>query len=174
MVLDTLGTDDRLIGMIQPELATEEDTLTPPLFNTGCAGRISSFMEADDDRLLIALTGVCRFDVREEVSSDRGYRRVIADWSRWEKDMQEEGEPVVSRPQLESSLRQYFTQHNITVDWEAIEKMPLRPLITFLSMNLPFDPADKQLLLEAQDTIERAQLLITLTDMGAAGDMTQH
>ncbi len=179
MALDALSAN-RMIGMVQPDISTIDDSTTPSIFKTGCAGRISSFMEADESRLVITLTGVCRFDVSEEVSSDRGYRRVVTDWKRWKHDMQDkEEEPEIGRPLLEAGLRQYFAHHQISVDWGAIEKMPGEELVTFLSMNLPFEPADKQLLLEAENTEERAKLLITLTsiaatDSGAPDNMTQH
>lgn len=177
MVMDALAAD-RLIGMIQPDLPSGENTISPTLFKTGCAGRISSFMEADNNRLLITLSGVCRFDVQEEVSCDRGYRRVIADWNRWEHDAGDEAEQEIDRDKLTASLRQYFAHHNITVDWNAIEKMPHASLVTFLSMNLPFEPSDKQLLLEAATTLERSRLLIALTDIASSSpgtpDMTQH
>ena len=60
MVLDALaGT--RLIGMLQP--LPGADTENPELHRTGCAGRIISFSETRDGRLLIVLGGVSRFDI---------------------------------------------------------------------------------------------------------------
>ena len=61
MTLDALGAG-RWIGMIQPDPSGPGEPLCP----VGCAGRITAFSEAEDGRLLIVLTGVCRFRVREE------------------------------------------------------------------------------------------------------------
>jgi len=76
---------DRMIGMIQP-LAAEGRAGDPPLYDTGCAGRISRFEETPDGRFLISLKGVCRFDIAEELATQEGYRRVRADWSHYERD----------------------------------------------------------------------------------------
>ncbi len=54
----------RVIGMIQPE--SESDEKKPTLLRIGCAGRITSFSETDDNRLLIGLTGICRFEILSE------------------------------------------------------------------------------------------------------------
>ena len=75
MTEDSLASD-RLIGMVQTVNVESSDT-TPALFRTGCAGRITSFSETDDGRILIILTGVSRFDVEEELHVDTHYRQVI-------------------------------------------------------------------------------------------------
>ena len=56
MTEDSLASD-RLIGMVQP-VNVESSDATPALFRTGCAGRITSFSETDDGRILIILTAV--------------------------------------------------------------------------------------------------------------------
>ncbi|CAG0947976.1 partial Lon protease 2, partial [Anaerolineae bacterium] len=84
MVFDALG-DQRLIGMVQPELSAA-DAKTLALYKTGTAGRITFFNETSDGRLLVVLTGVCRFDIVEEIPTTRGYRRALVDWSRFRCD----------------------------------------------------------------------------------------
>ncbi|MDE1901693.1 MAG: LON peptidase substrate-binding domain-containing protein, partial [Alphaproteobacteria bacterium] len=66
MVEDALG-HGRLIGMIQP--SGDENAAVPPLYAVGCAGRITSFSETDDGRMMIVLTGLCRFRVAAELPS---------------------------------------------------------------------------------------------------------
>src|ERR1700756_1635001 len=73
MTRDALA-GERLIGMVQPSdpgVAAEN----PPVYPTGCAGRITSFSETDDGRFLITLTGISRFRIREELPLLEGYRR---------------------------------------------------------------------------------------------------
>src|ERR1700757_2320571 len=70
MTRDALG-GDRLIGMVQPCDPQHQDNrgrgpLTPPVYPIGCAGRITSFTEADDGRYMVTLTGVSRFGIAEE------------------------------------------------------------------------------------------------------------
>ena len=66
MVRDAMQTD-RMIGMIQPTDRASRRAARR-LYPTGCAGRITNFTETDDGRYLITLTGVCRFDVGEELT----------------------------------------------------------------------------------------------------------
>src|ERR1700756_4926005 len=73
MTRDALA-GERMIGMVQP---TDPRVVgeNPPVYPTGCAGRITSFSETDDGRFLITLTGVSRFRIREELPLLEGYRR---------------------------------------------------------------------------------------------------
>ncbi len=70
MVFDALG-EQRLIGMIQPEFSASDEK-KPSLYKTGTAGRITFFNETSDGRLMVVLTGVSRFDIREEIPSTAG------------------------------------------------------------------------------------------------------
>src|SRR4051812_10231487 len=72
---------ERLIGMIQPSDAEAPEP--PPVFRTGCAGKITSFSETPDGRFLITLIGLCRFSIKDELPLLSGYRRVAADWAPW-------------------------------------------------------------------------------------------
>ena len=76
MVRDAMRTE-QVIGMIQPR-EPEVGGEPPPLFRTGCVGRIASCSETEDGRLEIMLSGVCRFDVARELEVDTPYRQVWA------------------------------------------------------------------------------------------------
>jgi Lon protease-like protein len=180
MIDDALAARDRLIGMIQPrEPGTEGMTRggivppPPPLYQTGCAGRITSFSEAEDGRYLITLSGICRFDLGEELPTPRGYRRVVPSFARWQDDLAAEttGATVgaFDRDRLVRGLRAYFAARNITVDWNAITETPDERLVTMLAMLCPFAPQEKQALLEYPTTAERARGMTTLIEMAIAG-----
>src|SRR6267154_1293995 len=64
-------------------------------------------------------------------------------------------------------LKGFFTQRQISADWEAIEKAVGEHLINSIAMLCPFAPSEKQALLEAPDLDERARLLIALVEMAA-------
>jgi Lon protease-like protein len=66
MLDDTLKTDHRLIGMIQPQDMPKGKGSTR-LHKIGCAGRVTSFSESDDGRYMITLGGTSRFRLTEEV-----------------------------------------------------------------------------------------------------------
>lgn len=166
MVEDALG-DARLIGMIQPSCGDRSDP-SPALYRTGCAGRIARFEETVDGRYLIALNGVCRFDVAEELPLDsRGYRQIRADWSPYAADLRPCADARLDRTRLISSLRRYFEDHGLSADWEAVESAPDERLVTCLAMICPFGAPEKQALLEAPDLPARAEVLTTLVEMAA-------
>lgn len=174
MTRDALQAE-RMIGMIQPQDGAG-DAGDPPVYRTGCAGRMTSFSETDDGRYLITLTGVARFDVARELPRDRLYRRVVPEWQPYRGDL-EESVTVIDRARLLAALKPFFQRHRIAAEWPAVEATPDQRLVTTVAMACPFVPAEKQALLEARDATERARLLTSLVEMavhGAAGDGARH
>src|SRR3546814_19843890 len=115
--------------------------------------------------MLITLNGVCRFDIVEELSTCRGYRRVSADWSRYQGDFDTETAIAVDRDRLLDDLKSYFEVQGIAANWDAIQETPDEKLVTCLSMICPFEPSEKQALLEAPNLAERSRVLATLVEM---------
>jgi Lon protease-like protein len=167
MTRDALGAG-RLIGMIQPRHGND-GAEAPELYEIGCAGRITQFAETDDGRYLISLTGVCRFAITAEVASMRGYRRVVADWSRFRKDIDAPETIKLDRARLVGQLRRYAEAKGISGDWDSIQSTPDERLVTSLAMICPFKPSEKQAILEAGSLAARAELLQALFEMGTAG-----
>jgi Lon protease-like protein len=173
MTRDALA-GSRLIGMIQPT-GMADTTRGPALFPTGCAGRIISFAETDDGRYLITLQGVIRFRIKEELDLMQGYRRVVPDYAPFQGDMAEAAQSVddVGRARILKALLRYFRANNVSANWDAVKKMDDVTLVNMLSMSCPFEPTDKQALLESDGLAARGQVLAALLEMGAispAGD----
>lgn len=167
MVEDALAAD-RLIGMIQPRPGPESDA-GPGLYAVGCAGRITSFDETDDGRYLITLTGLCRFRVAQEQDGRRGYRRVRPDWTGFAADMADPGATAIDRAGLDQALNDYFRVSGLSADWKAIGETPDERLVTSLAMICPFEPQEKQALLEAKDLCERTELMLSIIRMAIHG-----
>ena len=163
MTRDALAAE-RLIGMVQPSdprVAADN----PPVYPTGCAGRITSFSETGDGRFLITLTGISRFRIREELPLLEGYRRVVPEWREFARDLASDDEPAFDRDRLLRGLRAFFQHHKIEADWDAVTSVPGERLVTSIAMICPFDPSEKQALLEAPDLGERARLLTAIVEM---------
>lgn len=175
-MFDDALAGDRLIGMIQPSDPYAGDQ-APPLFSVGCAGRITSFNESGDGRYLVALDGVARFKVREELPLHRGYRRVVPDWTDFTADLTEE-EFAFDRHRLIELLQAYFRQQQLSANWDAIGQAPDERLLTSLAMICPFQPPEKQALLEAGCLSDRARLMMSLLEIAIAshgeGDPARH
>jgi uncharacterized protein len=169
MTRDALG-GERLIGMVQPNEPQQDNrggAMNPPVYPIGCAGRITSFSETDDGRYLLTLTGVSRFRIRDELPLLSGYRRVVAEWQPFAHDVDTPSGTEFDRDRFIRGLKGFFTQRQISADWEAIEKAAGEHLINSIAMLCPFAPSEKQALLEAPDLDERARLLIALVEMAA-------
>jgi Lon protease-like protein len=164
---DALG-QGRMFGMIQPDANLPETDNGPRLFRVGCLGRLSSFSETDDGRYLITLTGVIRFAIASEIDMRRGYRRVVGDFTQYIADLELEPQPIgLARDTLLTALRGYFTHRGFDANWDAIKRLPDDMLVITLGMVCPFEPAEKQALLEAPSDAERAATLLALLQMGA-------
>lgn len=162
LVEDSLAAG-RFFGMIQPDPVAALGEYGPGLFRIGCLGRLVAFEEAEDGRTLIALQGVMRFAVQEELEGRRGYRRVRAELARFAEDLAPPAPvPGFSRAVLLATLRPYFVARGINANWQAIEVLADAALITTLAMACPFAAAEQQALLEAETPAERARALITL------------
>lgn len=162
MTEDALG-EGRICAMIQPDTRLAATPNGPGLYGVGCLGRLCSFSETDDERYLITLHGLARFDVVDEVEMRRGYRRLRGDFSRFADDLDLVAtREIADRAGLLEALRSYFDHRGFNANWDAIAAMEDHALVTSLSMVCPFEAAEKQALLEAPTLGERAQTLRTL------------
>lgn len=172
MTLDSLA-EGRMFGMIQPNPAEPAVPEGPGLYRIGCLGRLSSFSETEDGRLLITLTGIIRFEVQRELAMRRGYRRIRADYSAFADDLDLAQRPALDRARLERSLRAFFRARGIEANWQAVKETPDAALVTTLCMVCPFEPREKQALLEAPTIDDRAEMLLALIEIGAHGGPEQ-
>jgi uncharacterized protein len=171
MVADALE-EGRHIGMIQPLVPRQDNWVdlaqtpeNPALYTVGCVGRIDECEPQPDGRYVILLRGVSRFRVREELPLKRGYRRVVADYSEFQRDLEELAAPI-NPSRLLRALRGFGEKHGLELDFDLLGSVPGVSLLNGLSVALPFRPAEKQALLEAADPAEREELLLTLMGMG--------
>ncbi len=171
MTFDALG-ETRMIAMIQPR---QELTQSEPvsIYDVGCAGRISGFEETRGGRLRIVLTGVCRFEVVQELQSPRGYRRIRADFSKFGADLRPRLQPKITLADLEPALRRYAEHERLSIRWDELEQLPAAKLVDCLASQLPFDVPDAQALIEARTVVERAWKLRAALEIATSGGSAQ-
>jgi Lon protease-like protein len=168
LVEDSLASG-RMFGMIQPDANAAASDAGEGLYRVGCLGRLSSFSETDDGRLLITLTGLIRFTVGAELGVRRGYRFVRGDFSRYVEDLTLDRPPAgIEREAILSALRAYFARRSVDANWDAIRGLSDDGLVITLAMACPFEAVEKQALLEAPNDVDRASTLLALLQMGAA------
>jgi Lon protease-like protein len=175
MIDDALRSGHRLIGMIQPDPAHPgPDAAKPNLFKVGCVGRITQFGETGDGRYLIQLTGIARFRIEAELEVTTLYRQCRVTYRPFVDDFTaRKGEDEVDREALLRTLSAFLKARNLKADWNGIENAPNEALVNALAMMSPYDPAEKQALLEAPDLKSRAEILVAVTEFELAKDKTQ-
>jgi Lon protease-like protein len=174
MVDDSLRDGRRLIGMIQPDPAHPGTEDRPSLYRIGCVGRVTQFAETGDARYLLQLTGVARFRIVEELKVATAYRQCRVDFTSFIDDfVARKGEDLVDREAVLEALTAFLKANKLKADWQGIENAPNEALVNALAMMSPYDPAEKQAMLEAPDLKTRAEILVAVTEIALAKNMTE-
>jgi len=169
MVDDALRDGHRMIGMIQPDPVQHGSQKNPPLYHIGCVGRITQLAEAGDGRYLLQLTGIARFRIEEELPVTTDYRQCRVTFAPFVDDFTaRKGEELVDRKAVLSALTAFLKANKLKADWKGIEDAPNEALVNALAMMSPYDPAEKQALLEAPDLKTRAEILVAVTEIELA------
>jgi len=161
---------DRLIGVIQPALDQDNSDMAGTLEKVGCLGRITQIAETGDGRYMVVLTGIARFSVVREIPSQGAYRRCEVDFSQFGRDLAEDDAALADRGAIEAALREFASARNLGIDWDEIGKAPTGALVNALAMTCPFEPADKQALLEAIDVEARARAFVAFANLRGTGE----
>jgi Lon protease-like protein len=159
---------NKFIGMIQPKKMNDKG-IPPVLHEIGCLGKITSFKETDDGRYLIELKGIIRFNLVQEIQSNKKYREYEVDFKNFSADLDEKKEKI-KFSDLElifKDLKSLFEKRGFIINWKELEKQSLDETINALSMASPFSLEEKQVLLEAKNLSVRknkiAEILSTYT-----------
>jgi Lon protease-like protein len=167
MLDDVLKTSSRLIGMVQPYDAPGEDG---KLHSIGCAGKLTAFSETEDGRYMITLSGASRFRIVKEVEGFTPYRRCKVNWQGFDRDLGPvEKDTDFDREVFMEALGRYLTDQGLSTDWESLSDAEDELLINSLSMLCPFEPEDRQALLEAPSLSTRRETLMTLIEFALRG-----
>src|SRR3954454_23123184 len=171
MVADALE-GEKHIGMIQPLIPRQDNWVEAAegsddteLYSIGCVGRIDECEPQPDGRYLVLLRGISRFRVRRELPVHCGYRRVLADYADFQRDLGEL-QTEVNPARLMRALRAFGATHSLEFDYDLLGSVPGISLLNGLSVAPPFRPAEKQALLEAAGPGEREEMLLALMGMG--------
>jgi Lon protease-like protein len=174
MLNDALKTEDKLIGMIQPIIAPQGTKGSRQLHQIGCAGRIVSFNESKDGRYLITLEGISRFRFKNISDGFFPYSKGIVTWDSFCGDLEHtKPDKNFDRAKFLKILSRYFNAAQLSSDWSSLKEADEELLINSLSMLCPFDPEEKQALLEAPSLEYRRETLVTLMEFNLQGGIDE-
>ena len=157
MVLDSLKSH-RMIGVIQPKNNHNE------LFMMGCIGKITSYIETPDYRLVLNLEGVCRFVLKDRNLNAKGYYQANIESSNYLEDLNEI-EPMVDRQNLIQKYTNFFKMKKLEIDKGVLADTSNLQLLSTLAMLAPFNKIDKQAILESPNIKERINTINSILDL---------
>ena len=168
-MIDDSMKSNKLIGMIQPKSSKNKDNYIPDLHKIGCMGKITSFKEAQDNQYLIELKGIIRFQIINEIKTNRKYRECEINFESLNDELEKEKKDI-KFSDLElifKDLKSLFEKRGFIINWKALEKQSLDETINALAMASPFTIEEKQVLLEAKNLDTRkskiSEILTTYT-----------
>ena len=162
MIDHAISNENRLIGMIQPKNSNESEE-NSSFYSVGCAGKIIKFEETEDNRYLITLKGLSRFNLLSETTNDKNFMEANIDWENFSKDLNI-NEISSDFSTLKTALKKYFKSKNIRANMDAIDTFNDYNFVDQITMICPFENNEKQLLLETTSILKREKLLQTILD----------
>ena len=157
MTLDSLKTN-RMIGIIQPKNNNNE------LFQMGCIGKITSYIETPDYRLVLNLEGVCRFVLNERNLTPKGYYQASIDCQDYFDDLNDM-EPNMDRNNLIQKYTNFFKMKKLDIDKDVLAETSNIQLLSTLAMLAPFNKIDKQAILESPNLLSRINTINSILDL---------
>ena len=157
MVLDSLKSH-RMIGIIQPKNNNNE------LFMMGCIGKITSYIETPDYRLVLNLEGICRFILNERDLTSKGYYQGNIETNNFLEDLNEI-EPMLDRNILIQKYTNFFKIKKLAIDKELLAETSNLQLLSTLAMLAPFNKIDKQAILESPNVKDRINTINSILDL---------
>tara|TARA_B110000116_G_C16719152_1_gene528292 strand:- start:569 stop:1216 length:648 start_codon:yes stop_codon:yes gene_type:complete len=155
MVNDCLKKD-RIFGMIQPKIVKKKSK-KPELYTIGCAGKIVNFEKTEDDRMVLLLSGISRFKILEEISTEKLYRECKVNFEDFKLDRISKNDKIKFSDinLVFKDIKKFFKKKNLILDWKELEKQNIDQVLNTLCMIAPFTLEEKQVLLETVSLEDR-------------------
>jgi len=157
MSLDSLK-NNRMIGIIQPKNDNNE------LFMMGCIGKITSYIETPDFRIVLNLEGICRFVIQERYLTQNGYYQASINVNEFLDDLNEI-EPNIDRHNLIKKYENFFKMRKLEIDKNILQETSNLQLLSTLAMLAPFNKIDKQAILESPNILDRMETIHSILDL---------
>jgi len=165
MALDSLK-NHRMIGVIQPKNNND-------LFMMGCVGKVTSYIETPDYRIVLNLEGVCRFVLKERELHPNGYYQAKIDTHGYTEDLNTL-EPQIDRSSLIQKYSNFFKMKKLEIDKDVLSDTSNLQLLSTLAMLAPFNKIDKQAILESPNLIDRNNTINSILDLNTFQVVTKN
>ena len=149
---------ERLFGMVQPKI--KKGKLTE-VYKVGCLGKIISFNETEDNRFIINLSGIIRFKIKEEINSEKLYRKFNVNYADFIEDLDITNKEISNayKKDLLKKIKIFFEKVNYSIEVDELMKLNFDQLISTVSMIAPFTVEEKQKIMETIKFEEKIKTL---------------
>ncbi len=146
---------EKYMGIIQLKKNSSD------IYSVGCLGKITENKKTKDGRVLINLTGISRFEVKNEINNDKHYREFEVSYAKYEDDLKlkEQLKKTEKFEELSSKTKQFFARNGLLLDWKEFEKLDQDQRVNTLAMIAPISNEEKQTILESVNIQTKASIL---------------
>ena len=148
--------EKKVFGMIQPKITSNKK---PDVYSVGCLGEIVSFNETEDKRIILTLSGVTRFKIKEELNTKKLYREFNVDYSDFTGDLDNKIIKTKSDDDLLKRINIFFNKINYSVELDQLKKLNFDQLLSTVCMISPFTSEEKQRLIETIKIEDKVKIL---------------
>ena len=154
-MVDDVMKSNKFMGMIQTKNETSN------VYSVGCLGKITEYERTKDGRFLINLTGICRFEIINEIHNDKPYRTFEVYYEKFNNDLDKKiiNEPINKMNELYEKTKLFFKKNGLMLNWSEFEKLDLNQKINTLAMIAPISNEEKQTILESIHINSKAKTL---------------
>ena len=140
-------------------------------YQVGCAGKIIKFEETEDNRYLITLKGLSRFNLISEKITDHEYREANISWENFSKDL-DLNDKSLNFSTLKATLKKYFKSKKIKANMDAIDTFNDYNFVDQITMICPLANHEKQLLNEKLKIKQNLEKLVIDTTISTVSKIT--
>tara|TARA_B100000965_G_scaffold369217_1_gene356448 strand:- start:1498 stop:2130 length:633 start_codon:yes stop_codon:yes gene_type:complete len=153
--------NNKLMGMVQAKKNSNE------VYKVGCLGKISDFQKSQDGRILINLSGLTRFEIKEEIKSNRLYREFEVGYEKYFLDIEENKKDFLEQSkinELYKKIKSFFKKNGLLLNWLEFSNLEQIQQINTLAMIAPISNEEKQKLLETLTINDKVETLLNIIE----------
>ena len=151
---------DKLMGMVQAKSDGEQ------VYKIGCLGKISDFHKNEDNRVLINLKGLIRFEITKEITNNKLYREFEVKYDKFDNDIKKDND-VLNYKEIEllfDKTKNLFKRSGMVLNWQEFKKLDQSQQVNTISMIAPISNEEKQKLLEAVSVDGKTKTLLEILE----------
>ncbi|MDR0631593.1 MAG: LON peptidase substrate-binding domain-containing protein [Holosporales bacterium] len=152
------------VGVVQ---LRDKDGENEDVFRCGCVGRVSDCHESNDGQLAFVVQGICRFEIIKELPREQNARQAEVSYDKYQLDVVREVDYSFDRERLLDVLKRCCSKFPVIPQIDELAAMSNEKLISMLMMVWPFDPYEKQALLETEHVLAQSNLITSLLELDA-------